>query len=132
MSALLSSLILAVTLTAQAQDLTCSSGRISQVEFGKIKVESSNYCFNSDKTVLLSRNCQQKKCRAFEDKRRFKIGELLSEVGKPSFRLCRELGGQPEIIEFFVEDQPYKLDRCLFKDGSFADSDFLLAHYLER
>lgn len=132
MLALLSSLILAFSVSAQAQELTCVSGKISQIEFGKLKEESSDYCFNDDKTVLLSKNCQQKKCQAFEDKRKFKIGELFSQIGKPSFKLCRELGGQPEIVEFFVQNQSYKLDRCLFKDGSFTDSDFLLAHYLER
>jgi hypothetical protein len=129
---MLSSLILLFAVSAQAQTLTCVSGKISQVEFGNIKQEPADYCFNNDKTVLLSKNCQQKKCKAFEDDRRFKIGELLSPMGKPSFRLCRELGGEPQIIEFFAETKPYKLDRCLFKDGSFADSDFLLAHYLER
>lgn len=132
MLALLSSLLLAVSFATQAQELTCVSGKISQVEFGKTKEESSDYCFNGDKTVLLSKNCQQKKCKVFEDKRRFRVGELLSQIGKPSFRLCREVGGQPEIIEFFVERKPYKLDRCLFKDGSYSDSDFLLAHYLAK
>jgi hypothetical protein len=132
MLALLSSLIFAFSVSAQAQELICVSGKISQIEFGKLKEESADYCFNGDKTVLLSKNCQQKKCRAFEDKRKFKISELLSQIGKPSFKLCRELGGQPEIIEFFVEGQPFKLDRCLFKDGSFSDSDYLLAHYLQR
>jgi hypothetical protein len=129
---ILSSLALTFCLAAQALELTCVSGKISQIEFGKLKEESSNYCFNGDKTVLLSKNCQQKKCRAFEDKRKFKISLLVSQIGKPGFKLCRELGGQPEIVNFFVQNRSYKLDRCLFKDGSFADSDFLLAHYLER
>lgn len=132
MLVLLISFVFTVSFMAQAQELICISGRISQVEFGKTKEESADYCFNGEKTVLLSKNCQQKKCSAFEDKRRFEIGELLSEFGKPGFRLCRELGGQPEIIEFIVESTPYKLDRCIFKDRSFSDSDFLLNHYLKR
>ncbi len=115
-----------------AEKLECVSGKITQVEFGKKKEEIAEYCFNSDKTILLSKNCQQKKCKAFDDGRRFKVSELVSQTGKPSFRLCRELGAQPEIVDFFVKNQPYRLDRCLFKDGSFADAEFLLAHYLER
>ena len=53
-------------------------------------------------------------------------------MGKPGFKLCRELRGEPQIVKFYAEKKFYKLDRCLFSDGSFADTGFLLSHYLER
>ncbi|MBL7545302.1 MAG: hypothetical protein JNL11_15900 [Bdellovibrionaceae bacterium] len=95
-------------------------------------MEKLQYCFNEEKTILLSKNCQTKKCSAFDYPYKFKIDQLLSEMGKPSFKLCREIGGKPELLEFYVDNKPYKLDRCLFNDGSFVDTDFLLSYYLER
>lgn len=133
MSVILSSLVLIFSFTAEARDLACvSSGKIVQIEFGKKKQEAAAYCFNKEKTVLLSKSCQRKNCKAFENKKKFKIENFLAPMGKPGFRFCRELGGRPEIVEFFVEDKPYKLDRCLFTSGDFADTDFLLSHYIER
>lgn len=132
MLAILSSILFFSLSSARAEDLICGAGKIVLVEFGQEKIEKSVYCFNKNKNVLISKSCLKKNCRAFEDKRKFKLDELLSPMGKPSFRLCRELSGKPELLEFYVENKSYKLDRCLFNDGSFVDTDFLLSHYLER
>ena len=115
-----------------AQDYPCISGKISQLEFGKIKSEKAEYCFNEDKTVLISKGCQSMNCNAFKGLRKYKIEELFSSMGKPGFKLCRELGGQPQIIDFYVDNHPYKLDRCLFSDGEFVDTGYLLAFYLKN
>lgn len=132
MLVILNSFFLFFLATAQAEDLKCVSEKISFLEFDQEKIEKSSYCFNKLKTILLSKNCLKKRCRAFEEDRRFKIDDLISPFGKPSFKLCRELKGNPQLLEFYVENKPYKLDRCLFIDGSFVDTDFLLSHYLEK
>jgi len=132
MLALLNNLFPIFLSLAQAQDITCINSKISLIEFGKSKNQSAFFCFNEDKTILLSKNCIKKKCSAFIYPHKFKIDQLLSQNGKPSFQLCRELSGKPELLEFYVENKAYKLDRCLFSDGSFVDTDFLLSHYLEK
>ncbi|OFZ16221.1 MAG: hypothetical protein A2Z20_00100 [Bdellovibrionales bacterium RBG_16_40_8] len=105
---------------------------MTQVEFGKVKEEVVEYCYNENKTKLLSKSCYQPKCKALNVIKKYKFTELFSQVGKPGFKLCRELKGTPQIIEFYVDKKPYKLDRCLFSDGSFVDTDHLLSQYLER
>ena len=115
-----------------AAEFSCVSGNLRQVEFGKIKTESAEYCFNKDQTILISKNCQSMTCEAFKGNRKYRIDELLSQMGKPAFKLCRNLGGQPELVEFSVSNRFYKLDRCLFRDGSFVDTDYLLSFYLKR
>lgn len=128
----LSNFLFFFLLQANADNLLCQKGKVSQVEFGKTKNEIVDFCFNSKKTIFVSKDCQLKKCSAFESIKKYKIDDLLSPVGKPSFKLCRELSGKPQLVEFYVENKPYKLDRCLFNNGSFVDTDFLLSHYLER
>lgn len=115
-----------------ALELKCAAGKIEQTEFGKTKIEKSEYCFNKNKTLLISKPCYQSHCEKSLSQKKFKMSELFSDIGKPGFKLCRELNGRPEIITFFVENVPYKLDRCLFKEGNFIDTDYLLSLYLER
>ncbi|AFY00794.1 hypothetical protein Bdt_1094 [Bdellovibrio bacteriovorus str. Tiberius] len=69
---------------------------------------------------------------AFHSKNKFAFEQFLSDTGKPSFKLCRKLGGKPELLDFQAATKTYKLDRCLFKDASFVDTDTLLAHYIQR
>lgn len=117
---------------ASAADLTCVTGKLKKVEFNQEKIETIQYCYNAEKNILFSKNCVEKKCSAFSDTRSFETKDFLSSIGSPSFKLCRTLGGQPEILEFEASKQFYKLDRCLFKDGSFVDTGSLFAHYLRK
>jgi hypothetical protein len=131
---ILSSLLLTILLSspALAQEFRCASGTIRIVKNGKMSSENKKYCFNKTKTNLLSPKCLAKSCLAFSRKEKVEIKSLHSAMGKPGFKLCRELNGQPEIIEFSVGKTFFKLDRCLFDDKEFADTDFLLNHYLKR
>lgn len=137
MSHILNSLGLSFTLLAtinlcQAESFECESGKISQVTFGKKKQTFSRYCYNADKTNIYSEDCLEHRCMAFKNPKRYLIDDLLSPVGKPGFKLCRELGAKPEIIEFSAKGKKYKLDRCLFDDGNFVDTDYLLYFYLKK
>lgn len=113
----------------QAANYTCVKGKISQTEFGKEKITPLEYCFNKDKTELVSKSCLKKKCQAYKDHRKFDINQFHSAYGKPGFKLCRELKGQPELLEFYVDNKPYKLDRCTFNDEDFVDTGLLLDYY---
>jgi hypothetical protein len=114
-----------------ASDLTCSIGKITQRTFGKVYSESKEICYNQDKNILVSRNCENKRCMAYSSKQRFSFNDLFNEKGKPGFVLCRKLGGDPQLIDFYVNNKPYALDRCTFSDGGFVDTGHLLRHFLD-
>lgn len=135
MSLILSSLLaLLPAAFAQSPDesLTCTTGKIVLSEFAVESSQESVYCYNKDKTLLVSKSCEFKNCEAFASEKRFELQDLQSPLGKPGAKACYELGGNVELLEFQADGELHKLDRCLFPDGSFADTDFLLSHYLER
>ncbi len=118
--------ILAPTISFANDKWLCQDGKISVVEFGNETTSDSQYCYNSDKTALISKDCAGGSCPAVQLKKIYSASELLSPSGKPGFKLCRELGGSPQIISFLASGKFYKLDRCVFKEGSFVDTDTLL------
>ena len=116
---------------ASTEDMTqfkCEHGKLRIVTLGKTEYSDADYCYNLDRTSLISKPClrSQKRCQAVANHSRFSLAELQSRFGKPGFALCRKLGALPEIIEFSVGAKFFKLDRCTFADGSFVDSGTLL------
>ncbi len=124
-----SSLLFIILSISFAEDLTCITGKISQTTFGKTNAEKSTYCFNKNKTTLASKSCLNQTCKAYQSTGKVSYKELYSEYGKPGFVLCRKLKGEPQIIYFYVDNKPYKLDRCTFSDGGFIDTGLLLEYY---
>ena len=117
---------------ASAEDYICSKGKITQIYFGKLLEEKAEYCYNQDKTSLISKSCLDKKCSAFTKIGIFDFNEFSNTVGNPAFHFCRKLGGNPEMVTFYVESVPYKLNRCLFPDGSFVNTGMLMNYYMQR
>ncbi|MNJ94881.1 hypothetical protein D3C87_125840 [compost metagenome] len=115
-----------------ASPIICTQGKVTKVEFGIVKNEALEFCTNSDKNVFLSKSCRDKKCTAFQKNKKYALSEVMSPMGNPGFKMCRLLGGEPEIIEFYVKKVPYKLDRCFFKNGDFADTSSLMEFHLQR
>jgi len=110
----------------------CYDGKIRLRRFGKYELSMSKYCTNNESTILIGYTCRSKSCDALNKKIMLDDGTLYSEVGKPGFKLCRELGGDPQIVEFLVSKRWYKLDRCLFvSDGSFIDTGTLMKAHLD-
>lgn len=118
--------------TGFSKELDCINGKIEQTSYGKLITEQSSFCFNDAKNLLISKECYKNHCEKELSKRKFTIDELYSEIGKPGFRLCRNLKGNPQIITFYVEKKAFKLDRCLFSNGNYVDTDYLLSIYLDR
>jgi hypothetical protein len=131
---ILSSLITILLLTniAYTSEFTCTTGKIEQISFGKMLSEKSSYCYNKTLTNLISLNCYKTHCEKTLSNTKYKIQDLISTVGKPGFKLCNKLNGNPEIITFYVSNISYKLDRCLFTNGNYVDTDYLLSLFLER
>lgn len=125
----ISLLLLYSLANANANEITCSTGKVRQTTNGKTYQEAVEFCTNDTKNIFLSRSCLDKKCSPYKIKRKYSYSDLFSENGKPGFKLCRNLGGEPQIIFFEVSNRFYKLDRCIFSDG-FIDTGFLLQEFL--
>lgn len=89
--------ILAPTISFANDKWLCQDGKISVVEFGNETTSDSQYCYNSDKTALISKDCAAGSCPAIQLKKIYSANELLSPSGKPGFRLCRELGAMSQV-----------------------------------
>jgi hypothetical protein len=110
----------------------CMAGRVKYFEFGESKTYRSNFCTNLKRNTFISKSCLNGGCDALEVNYQVPESNLYSEVGKPGFKLCRILGGQPKILKFEVDGAWFKLDRCFFKsDRSFVDTGSLMNHYLK-
>lgn len=127
---LLSKIILIAGLFAHAEEpLQCEKGQIRSVTSGKVTVTDFKYCYDkATKSQLFSPNCRSKKCVAFDYPEELRFKEFIGPTGSPGFKVCRKVGGIPQIVEFSVSGKWYKLDQCVFQDGSFVNSDYL-AHY---
>ncbi len=128
---MLSSLILFLTTPVFAADLTCQKGSFRMPYNAETKVvEAQTYCFNEDRTELYSKDCQDRKCTAFNVDIEVKTADILDQKSNPGFNLCRKLGGKPELLEFEASKEWFALDRCVFKDGSYVSTGELVRHYL--
>lgn len=116
-------LILFLSFEVYGSERQCVVGLISQVQNAKIVEEKSHFCFNKDKTEFVSYGCQKFECVHIVAP--VYLEKFLSEFGAPGAKICRHLGGAPEIIEFHVEGAAYKLDRCLLKN-EFINTDLFL------
>ena len=110
------------------ENLTCENGKFRSVIKGKTEFIDSLYCYDATKTQLFSKSCELKSCPAFSYPESLNFREFLGPYGNPAFGVCRKVGGIPEILEFKADNKWYKLDRCLFKDGSYVSTDYL-AHF---
>ena len=126
------SLLLLATIPAHADEFQCVSGRFSWLEHSVEQIKKANYCYSEDKAEIVSKNCRDQSCSAYKVGKRFYPEELLSPIGTPGFRLCRELGAEPEIVSFEVDKEFYETDRCTFPNGAFVSTDLLLDFYLDR
>lgn len=121
-----------LTSAAGAQDFDkCISGQIRVQSFGEVKVTRENYCYDQELVNFVSESCRHRKCEAFRGAYRYYAQDFLGPFGTPGFKLCRELGGSPEIVDFFAKGAFQRSDRCVFKDG-FVDTDTLFDFYILR
>ena len=107
----------------------CISGQIRYVRYGKELIENADYCFDSKKTLFISKNCVLKKgkCLALISQR--KPDDLVSEYGSPGFKLCYQINGLPQIVDFFDGESWIASNRCFFEsDKSFINTDLLITH----
>jgi hypothetical protein len=131
MPAILNNLIFYILFLNSAHALDCINGHIRIRTLGNLKVEQARYCYDKKRVELISPNCLDFHCKAFQNKKMYDLNDLHSNYGKPGFKLCRILSGEPALVEFEEANRWYKSDRCLFReDNSFVDTGTLLGKYL--
>jgi hypothetical protein len=107
--------------------LTCIHGKIKIPTLKKTEIETSDYCYDLEKWILLSPGCTDRKkgtCILGKslNSKRSTLSKKLPEFGTPGAAICKQIGGKSQVIEFEAKDEWQKLNRCLMaKDGSFAD-----------
>ena len=104
----------------------CVDGKLRYRHSRKMKTLDASYCYNSNKTTLRSKGKSITVPKVELDS-----SILDTAVGKPGFNICFEYGGTPQIVEFYADRKWWKLDRCIFKDGSFVDTGTLLSDYFK-
>lgn len=115
----------------KGQDRHCYQSDIRYYENEKINISKVRFCTNDTKDVLLSKECNDESCLAFKSEQHFSRNDLKMNVGNPGFQFCEKLHGKARIVEFRVKRDWYKLDQCVFPDGSFVNTDYLMGHYLQ-
>lgn len=131
MPPILSSLMTLIVVTspiAFANQLECGRIEIKKTLNKDIQTVRAQACTNKDRTLLISENCRNRKCEALSfDPLLISKKDLASQLGKPGFKLCRKLSGEPSLIEFKIKNKWYALDECRFAaDNSFVNTGELL------
>jgi len=123
-------LLLVLFCATNSYGLECVQGKIRATTLGKIAIENVEYCYNKDRSSIISANCKSGQCQALFGTSDLTMRELMSAYGTPGFKLCRSMGAQPQLIEFESQGEWFKLDRCIFpKDNSFIDTGSLFKKY---
>lgn len=115
---------------AYSAELICSKGEITSSKFEITTVQKTEYCVNADKTVITSKDCAKLNCAIFNKVKLLKSKPSFYSFGNPGFKICREIGGHPELIQFTSNAKTFKLDRCTLGNGSFVSSGLLIAKSL--
>lgn len=124
-----------ISLNIQAKE-TCGPGVIQYLDEGKEIVERKRFCLEDSELnkFIYSESCKGRACKPLTD---FALETIelggRHDIGSPLFKLCREIGGSPQIITFsFDKVEDYKGSRCLFKDGTFVSNGLLMHVYRDN
>lgn len=113
--------------------LRCGLTLVRHRAYGIVKEEKVQACINNNGTALYSANCQKAAClEKYKNRHLPRLKGYSSTLGSPTFRLCRDLGGRPQVIDFKFGSQWHPLDRCLLDDKTFVDSGTLYGNYFSQ
>lgn len=115
----------------------CGAGVIEYIDDRKTVKENLTFCVEQDElgSYLYSLSCKAKQCKPLTEfaMDSIDISKGRSDIGSPYFKLCRELGGRPQIISFSLgKIENYKTDRCLFGEDTFISNDLLMKTYRDN
>ena len=111
---------------------SCKKGKIKYTYKKELKEIEMQYCTDEDSRdkFIYSKNCKGLSCEQVKDpaKRPINLGKYPSAVGSPGFKVCRELGGSPQIIEYKINGKDYweQSSRCIFNEETFVSNNLLI------
>lgn len=124
-------LILLFSLPAYSAE-KCEQGEVRYIHNKKSISQKLKFCVEETNrgSFVLSDSCSGKACKLLENPaaRPVDLTSYKGTVGSPGFKVCRELGGQPQIFEYkFNSAEDWTKDsRCIFSEKDFVSNDVLL------
>lgn len=110
----------------------CGVGKIKYILKQKEVIKTVSMCENIKKfgEYIYSINCRALDCRFVKDpyKKPISLKKYARSVGSPGFKVCRELKGSPQIIQYQLNSKEWKQDaRCIFGKSSFVSNHILMS-----
>jgi hypothetical protein len=109
---------------------TCGPSQIEYIEDQKKVAVYTELCVSKDERgqLFYSKNCAQMNCSILkkESLKFISLEEYEPSIGSPGFKVCRELGGLPQIIDYNFKDQWHQGSRCIFDKDTFVSNDLLI------
>ncbi|EQC47592.1 hypothetical protein [Bacteriovorax sp. Seq25_V] len=123
-------ILMAIVLNFSLRAEICGKGEITYFDTGKKISNSLSFCFDKDERseFIYSKDCSKLKCKVLQNPkdRPVALMRYKSSIGSPGFKVCRELGGTPQIVEFSLKQNTGKLGRCIFTNQTFVSNDLLM------
>ncbi len=121
---ILSFLFLSIAFSAEKSG--CIDGKIRFLNRDKTEEIKERYCYDSVvKSISSVRKCgehQEKECLInMPGPFPMKMKDVQSEKGSVGFKVCENLKGKPQFIEYWDGESWIKTSRCIFEDGSYMD-----------
>lgn len=108
----------------------CSTGEISYIFKQKKVIQNLEFCFDKDKrdNYIYSKNCMGLSCKEVQNphEKPLILSKYKHSIGSPGFKVCRELGGSPQIINFKIKNESHQGSRCIFNDTTFVSNNLLM------
>ncbi len=107
-----------------AENSGCIDGKIKYLERKKEIILNDRYCFDRLlRSILSVKKCDNNKECLVNNPGPFllKLKDINSERGSVGFKICDNLKGVPQFIEYWDGANWVHTSRCIFNDGSYED-----------
>lgn len=109
----------------------CKVGEIKYVHNKNDIIQKMEFCVDTTDNgkFVFSKNCSGSACKALSDpsSKPIDLRKYKSSIGSPGFKVCRELGGQPQLYFYrFDSKEEWQDDsRCIFSEKEFVSNALL-------
>ena len=106
----------------------CKVVKLHYIRAKKSIKKNEAICVHKKNFALVSPMCLIRQCDIFKKIKESGDRPGLTSLGTPDHRLCHDIGGVPQVIDYKWGSQSVERSRCLSKvDGSFIDTETLVA-----
>ncbi len=119
-------LLLGMILNIATAKESCIDGKIRYTQGTKRIETAASYCLVTDSKhkdkFLVSKKCKDLKCAP--PRKPLIIESFYSEYGTPAFKVCHELGGRGQVIQYW-NNKWIDSDRCIFDQDNYIETTYL-------